>query len=230
MVAASLTKLLLACQFMLISCHGLCRCHMHAFSLLIGSLLGHEYARKVIGRATRLITHIRASHAPLAEVRRIAGALSIAASLKSPNKTRFTSVQVALQSVVDLSAPLKVSLCCLLLWARRMLHAGHDSQAVLLAHIQAVARNGFLSGARAQDVKATIEDETFWTKADFLCKLLKPFSEAVMAMQSRKSTLADVTRYLLYLAKTLITPGLPWDQGEHAWCFNLQHLQWSVTW
>lgn len=39
---------------------------MHAFSLLIGSVLGHSWAQTMVSKAQRLVTYFRASHQPLA--------------------------------------------------------------------------------------------------------------------------------------------------------------------
>lgn len=35
---------------------------MHAFSLLIGSVLGHSWAQTMVSKAQRLVTYFRASH------------------------------------------------------------------------------------------------------------------------------------------------------------------------
>ena len=65
-------------------------------------------------------------------------------------------------------------------------------------------RSKQLSASRlGLQVVKTLQDRSFWLKISGLCSLMKPFSEAVMAIQGNRSTLADVTRYFLYLAHAL---------------------------
>lgn len=72
-------------------------------------------------------------------------------------------------------------------------------------------------------VRVILDSDTFWLYIKAICKLLEPLSQAVTAIQSSKSTLADVTRYWLYLARALQNElprcGLP--EGELL-CQNLR--------
>jgi hypothetical protein len=52
-------------------------------------------------------------------------------------------------------------------------------------------------------VLQTLESRAFWSSLEGICKLLKPFTEAIMAIQSDRSYMADVARYWIYLARML---------------------------
>ncbi|GAQ83561.1 hypothetical protein KFL_001530040 [Klebsormidium nitens] len=151
-------------------------CGMHGFSHFIGSSLGHEFAAPVVADAQRVVTYIKASHRPLALLSAIATEQKVTTGLHSSNKTRFTSVHDCLQSVLDNERPL---------------------QAVVARHPEAFAapRRG------AADPKAIIQSRGFWSKLETLCTVMQPFSEVVMAVQSRTATLADIFRYGIYLGQ-----------------------------
>ena len=74
-------------------------CFMHAFSLLIGSILGHEHARQLVAQASKLVTYFRSSHRPLEFLTNSARQMGIKSSLQKPNATRFTSTFSLLNSV-----------------------------------------------------------------------------------------------------------------------------------
>lgn len=82
---------------------------MHAFSLVTGSILGHEWAASVIGDAQRLVTTIRASHEPYRLLQDIAKASPAckATALQTSNTTRFTSVYQCIQSVLKMEVAFK---------------------------------------------------------------------------------------------------------------------------
>jgi hypothetical protein len=82
---------------------GTCRCMMHSFSLLIGSILGHEWSKELVANAQLLVCYFRAAHKPLGLLRKEASRLGIRASLARANATRFTSVHMCLESVHNLS-------------------------------------------------------------------------------------------------------------------------------
>lgn len=136
---------------------------MHGFSHFIGSSLGHEFAAPVVADAQRVVTYIKASHRPLALLTAIAKEQKVTTGLHTSNKTRFTSVHDCLQSVLDNERPL---------------------QAVVARHPDAFAapRRG------AADPKAIIQSRGFWSKLETLCTVMQPFSEVVMAVQSRTAT------------------------------------------
>jgi hypothetical protein len=154
------------------------RCFMHAFALLMGTMLSHAWARSIVTRAQRIVTYFKASHRPL-------GLLQIAArqtlevtgekyaGLRSANTTRFTSVHMMLSSVYQLERALK---------------------SVVVDHGSEV---------KSGPVKRDLGDASFWKDLEQLVKLLQPLSEVIMAIQGDHSTLADVTRYFLYLARKL---------------------------
>jgi hypothetical protein len=56
-----------------------------------------------------------------------------------------------------------------------------------------------------------LNDINFWRELQLLNKILEPFSEVTMAIQGRHSTLADVTRYMLFLRNKLdpLIPMMP---------------------
>lgn len=65
---------------------------MHGFGLVIGSILGHKWARAVVKQAQRLVTFFRASHKAIKFLRLAAIAREITKLLRTANATRFTSV------------------------------------------------------------------------------------------------------------------------------------------
>ena len=77
---------------------------MHAFSLLIGSILGHSWSLGVVSKAQRVVSYFRASHRPLALLLKEASHLNINATPVTSNTTRFTSVHLCLDSVRKLEA------------------------------------------------------------------------------------------------------------------------------
>ncbi|KAL0019152.1 hypothetical protein WJX77_011765 [Trebouxia sp. C0004] len=83
------------------------RCMMHAFSTCMGSLLGHQWAQRLIKRVQDLITSIRASHRPKALLEEIARRMGISRMLITSNKTRFTSVHASIESVLRLQPALQ---------------------------------------------------------------------------------------------------------------------------
>lgn len=85
-----------------------CRCMMHAFSLVIGSILGHPWAKDLVSKAQQIVTYFRSSHRPLALLHQEAKAMGITTGPVSANTTRFTSVHACLDSLRKLEDPLKV--------------------------------------------------------------------------------------------------------------------------
>lgn len=82
----------------------------------------------------------------------------------------------------------------------------------------AVQRQGIVNKA---EVAATLLSQEFWRQLNVLCALLQPIASVVMAIQGRHSTLADVTRYWLFLARKMqeLVPGIPdggWGEGGMA--------------
>lgn len=80
---------------------------MHSFGLLIGSVLGHPWAKAVVARSSKVVTYFRAAQRPLALLRTAANQLNIKSTVQPANKTRFTSVGDSLMSVKKLQLPLQ---------------------------------------------------------------------------------------------------------------------------
>lgn len=143
---------------------------MHAFALLLGTILAHPWAASVVARAQKIVTYFKASHKPQALLRKAAKEADVKIGLRTSNKTRFTSVEMMLTSVKANERALKT---------------------VLRSNASAIA---------SEPVKAIIRSDIFWPELDDLLSIIEPVSQVIMAIQSTKSTLADVMRYSLYLA------------------------------
>ena len=159
---------------------------MHSFSLVVGSLLGHPWAKDIIKKAQKVVTYFNASTRGHSLLMLAAAAQNIKGKLQTSNTTRFTSVHIMLQSVLNMDQPL---------------------HAVLNQHAADIKQD---------EVKHIIGDRQFWAAADVLSKLLNPFSQVVMAIQAKTATVADVTRYWLYLARCFKAelPKLAYVGGE----------------
>lgn len=76
------------------------RCFMHAFSLLIASILSHVFAAELVKKSQRIVTYVHASHKIRSNFNSIAASLGIrGGGLQTSNATRFDSVCVCLASV-----------------------------------------------------------------------------------------------------------------------------------
>ncbi len=81
-------------------CHArACRCMMHGFALVIGSLLAHSWAASIIKRAQVLVRYFRNSHQQHAKLQQLAEQQGITIGLQRANTTRFTSAYLCLDSV-----------------------------------------------------------------------------------------------------------------------------------
>lgn len=145
---------------------------MHAFSTCMGSLLGHNWAQRLIKRVQKMVTGIRASHKPKALLEKIAKRMGIKRMLITSNKTRFTSVHASIESVLRLQPAL-----------------------------QEVLREE--PGCLTDKLVKYISDDMFFIMIKQLCKILEPFTLVIQAVQAACATLADVTRYWLFLAKMI---------------------------
>ncbi|CAK0733669.1 hypothetical protein CVIRNUC_000313 [Coccomyxa viridis] len=56
---------------------------------------------------------------------------------------------------------------------------------------------------QSADVPPIIRDRVFWASIEVLNKILVPFSKVMTAIQAKTATLADITRYWLYLARVM---------------------------
>ena len=101
------------------------------------------------------------------------------AGLQTSNQTRITSVHMCLESVLRLEPALKL-LC------------------------QDKDQPGFPEGLNKVDGKAAaagkrpivveLQDRTFWANLEALCQLLLPLTKVIMAVQSMRTTVADLAR------------------------------------
>jgi hypothetical protein len=143
---------------------------MHAFALLMGTMLNHIWARSITTDAQKIVVYFKASHKPHALLKAAAKEADIKIGLRTSNKTRFTSMHMMLTSVKANERSLK-----------------------------SVLRTNS-SDITSPVVKAIINDPAFWQDLEQLVQLLDPLSKVIMAIQGNHSTLGDVTRYFLYLA------------------------------
>ena len=171
---------------------------MHAFSTTMASVMGHKHATGLITRAQKLVTFFRASHQPLALLKKLAGNMGIKRMLITSNKTRFTSVHASLESVVRLQSAL-----------------------------QEIARQQ--ASLLSKEALNIIIDDMFFVRLKQICRLLEPFSLVIAAVQAARTTLADVMRYWLHLAKSVTGSSsdcLPPALKAHCFvAYNLRHQE-----
>lgn len=165
---------------------------MHAFALVLVSIMAHTWAKSLVSMAQRVVTYFRASHKPLATLQRIAASRKIRTTLVSSNKTRLTSMHLCIQSLIQL-------------------------QPAFSEYLEQAKTDATLMPAAQQELKDALSDFAWWANLQRLEKVMKPFSEVIMAIQSYQATLADVSRYWLYLAQQmkLQLPFLPADFRKH---------------
>ena len=104
-------------------------------------------------------------------------------------------------------------------------HACLESVVRLQSALTEVARQhkDLLSAA----VLSIIDDLMFFAKLKQICQLLEPFTLVITAVQAARTTLADVMRYWLYLAKQMTrvaSQDLPPEFKAHCFmAYNLRH-------
>lgn len=81
---------------------------MHAFALVMGSVLGHEFACTTITKAQQIVTYFRAATRAKQTLREEGVRHGIKCTLQTSNKTRFTSIHICLTSVLTNEDALKV--------------------------------------------------------------------------------------------------------------------------
>jgi hypothetical protein len=157
---------------------------MHGMQRYLSDILGHSWARSIAKAAQRVVTHFDMSNGAKQLLLKMRLDLGIAGpSLQSSNTTRFTSVVSMLESI-DRNAN-----------ALKML-GSHPH----FAPRQAVARSRGAAGVVAD----TLRNEDFFKDVAFLVEVLRPVAKVIMAVQGAHTTLGDVTRYWLYLARALL--------------------------
>lgn len=153
------------------------RCIMHAFGLILKSLVSHSSAKEVISQAQEIVTYFRASHIPSDYIRHaetyFGEIRSKSTGLKTSNSTRMTSIQICCASVIMNMNALK--------------RIASDVP-------ECIAK---------QSVLHSIENPSFWIQLNELNDLMIPVCQCIMAVQSNRSRVSDVTRYWIYLTNQL---------------------------
>ncbi len=106
-------------------------------------------------------------------------------------------------------------------------HASIESVVRLQSVLQEIARQR--TALLSKEVVKIISEDMFFVKLKQLCRLLEPFSLVIAAVQAARTTLADVMRYWLYLAKQITgvaSEGLPSEFKSHCYvAYNLRHQE-----
>jgi hypothetical protein len=140
---------------------------MHAFGLLLGSVMGHPWSSDLLVKAQKIVTYFNASHKPLALFREAAKQQpGKQVGLQSSNSTRLTSVQLCESSVL----------------------VNQGTFTNLLATPEGRA------AINSRPVLALLEDLHFFGDLHLLDAVIQPISWVIMAVQRRDTTLADITR------------------------------------
>lgn len=140
---------------------------MHAFALLLGSLLSHSWAADLVSKAQKIVTYINASHRPLALFREAQAQLGgKQESLASSNTTRLTSVQLCESSVLH-NQPTFTKLLSM-----------PDGMAAITN----------------KAVQQLLKDLHFFGDLGCLDAVVEPVAWVIMAVQRKTTTLADVAR------------------------------------
>jgi hypothetical protein len=144
---------------------------MHAFALLMGSILCHSWAKALVSKAQRVAIYFHSHSKAKAIFKEQKAAMRIPGGFPSKaNKTRFTSVYDCVESV-ERHAPVFTALA-------------YDERL-------------------NEDIQAILQEPSFFRELGILVKLVLPIAQVVMAVQSVHATLADITRYWLYLARAI---------------------------
>ncbi len=104
-------------------------------------------------------------------------------------------------------------------------HASLESVVRLQSALQEMARQH--SQLLSKAVLAVINDDMFFVSLKQVCKLLEPFTLVIATVQAARTTLADVMRYWLFLARQMHSLGegsLPVPFKAHCFvAYNLRH-------
>lgn len=169
---------------------------MHGLALAMAAVAGCTESKRwgfgttqaLLSAAQRVVTYFRASHMPLAALRAAADMFKISTGLKTSNTTRLSSVYICVDSVVKLELAFRYLLT-------------NEPQVL----------------DKAPAVRSILERPNIWENWKLLCRLLEPIAKVIEAVQRDHATLADVTRYWLYVARELaaVLPSLP--SGAPTW-------------
>jgi hypothetical protein len=169
---------------------------MHAFALVMGSMMAHPWVKGVLTNVQRIVTFFKASPRMMALL--VQNAVNFQTTVRrfaTANKTRFTSVEVSLSSVLALKDPLKS----------------------LVRLDKAKERDGEKRLLPDWMHRMVSDERGLWEVAEVAHQLLVPYSKVIMAVQSDATTLSDMPRYWAYLANELmafsrlpnVDPGTP---------------------
>jgi hypothetical protein len=140
---------------------------MHAFALLLGSFMAHNWPKALLVSAQRIVTYFNAAHKPLACFREALGQQpGQQVGLQSSNGTRLTSVQLCGSSVLQN-------------------HGTFNTMLATPGGKEAVANSTVLQ---------LLEDQHFFADLSILDEVLRPVCWVIMAVQRTDTTLADITR------------------------------------
>lgn len=140
---------------------------MHAFALLLGSIMGHDWARQLLVKAQKIVTYFNASHKPLALFREaLKQQPGQQVGLQSSNGTRLTSVQLCEASVLRNQSTFSTML----------------------------GKPGGREAVTNAGVLELLENLHFFGDLRILDGVLQPIAWVIMAVQRRDTTLADITR------------------------------------
>jgi hypothetical protein len=165
----------------------------HGIQRILSDIAGHHWACGIVKQAQRVVTHFQCSHRPKSLLDNTRHRVRVeGASLETANKTRLTSEYSMLVSTVRN--------------ARALCQLGHDPNFTDL-------------GQPSRMMADIVSQDSFYTEVALLVKIIKLGAEVVMAVQGADTTLADVTRYWIYLAQELwnIVDGeFAEEGGEHS--------------
>lgn len=151
------------------------RCYMHAFALLLGSIMSHTWATDLLSKAQKVVTYFRASHKPMALFREAQAKLpGQDQALASSNTTRLTSAQLAESSVLHNHATFT-----------SMLSEPGGKEAITNAVVLQL-----------------LQDLHFFGDLGLLDAVLEPISWVIMAVQRKTTTIADVARCVPIVAES----------------------------
>ncbi|DBA77178.1 TPA: hypothetical protein ACH3X1_009752 [Trebouxia sp. C0004] len=106
-------------------------------------------------------------------------------------------------------------------------HASLESVVRLQSALQEIARQQ--ASLLSKEALNIINDDMFFVRLKQICRLLEPFSLVIAAVQAARTTLADVMRYWLHLAKSVTGSSsdcLPPAFKAHCFvAYNLRHQE-----
>ena len=163
--------------------------------------MGHHWSKSIVTDCQKIVTYFRNSHQPNAFLENTSKILNISNRLKSSNTTRITSVYLSIQSV----------------------QANECSIKQVCQQNQDIIKN--------KEVKRIIASRLFWSNLEVLCNFLEPFSKVITSIQSNFASLADVTRYWVFLTKSIEKrlEEFPTEFAKHViFAFNKRTLEMSL--